>query len=227
MKHDDDMRLLQSLSGRAGTSSHMRASLQGLRNLARSIFVDRNARGIPKRDRAELRAEARPFLRHAIKHVRKSRDALVAGNIAMYECERDRARMWRAFALIEFFRPYARRAGVHYDAMPELAALGGKGKAEAFASEHKKRLAELDGLIRGCYVRGERMRVKAWVANFTFSRSMIYARIRSLKSEFPAADRQKHKEAARSSRQSPGGSNAGTSAARSTGGRRRKSKPRA
>ena len=76
---------------------------------AHQVFVDRNVSGwnkpgMPKGDRLAIKAEARPFLREAIHWLRKSRDALLAGDIAMYELLLDRARMYRAFGALEFFQ---------------------------------------------------------------------------------------------------------------------------
>jgi hypothetical protein len=66
---------------------------------------------MPKKDRLAIKAEARPFLLESIRWVRKSRDALLAGDIERFELLRDRARMCRAFAALEFFQPYANKYG--------------------------------------------------------------------------------------------------------------------
>ena len=98
---------------------------QGLRNLARSIFLDRNAQGMPDKDRLQIRAKARPHLREAIRHARKSRDALLAGNEGSHECERDRARMYVAFARLEFFLPYVDEASLRHKQLDEAPGAHG------------------------------------------------------------------------------------------------------
>jgi hypothetical protein len=153
--------------------------MRGLRTLGRAIFIDRNAEGLPKRDRARIKAEARPYLRRAIKHARQSRDALRLGNIAFYECERDRARMERAFALLEFFRPFANKVGKAYVRLAQVSALG--------VAETKRNTArpELDDLIRACFARGEATRhyTKEWAGAFHVSVDTIERAVNRVKKE--------------------------------------------
>jgi hypothetical protein len=156
--------------------------LRGLGNLARKVSLDRNARGMPKQDRLKIKTEARPHLRLAIHYIRKSRDALLAGDIALHECERDRARMYAAFARLEFFQPYANTAGERYAKLAELSETGGKAKADEFARA-RPGLEELDKVIRGFLARGDRMRVEAWMLEYSISRSAIYRRIGDIKKE--------------------------------------------
>jgi hypothetical protein len=105
------------------------------------VFVERNAHGwirfgMPKGDRLAIKAKARPFLRATIHWLRKSRDALVAGDMQMHGLLRDRARMYHAFASLEFFHRYAKKYGESLVAFANRAASGGKGKAEAGRAQH-------------------------------------------------------------------------------------------
>lgn len=159
------------------------ARLRGLGKLARQVFVDRNANGwnrpgMPKGDRLAIKAEARPLLREAIHWVRKSRDALLAGNVEMHELLRDRARMYRAFAALEFFQPYANKLGRRYVEFAKQSSAGTK----AYVAEHHAR-PDIDDLIRGCLGRRERPPVAEWVGEYGLSRSGIYRRIARIKKE--------------------------------------------
>ncbi len=164
------------------------ARLQGLRNLARKVFLDRNARGMdkrgmPKRDRLAIKKEMRPHLRQAIHWARKSRDALFAGDVKMHELLRDRARMYSAFASLELFQPYANKYGEGLVAIAGRSADGGKKKAEHAEAENRKVLAELDGLIEGCIARGDPYRVKEWVGAYPLKRSAMYRRIERIENK--------------------------------------------
>ena len=137
------------------------ASLRGLGKLARRVFVDRNASGwnkpgMPKGDRLAIKAEARPFLREAIRWLRKSRDALLAGDIAMYELLLDRARMYRAFAALEFFQRYANKYGDGLVKIASLSESGHKKKAEIFERDNRAELKEFDNQVRGCIAEATR-----------------------------------------------------------------------
>ena len=71
-------------------SQLLRARLKGLGNLARIVFLDRNAHGLnkpgmPRRERLAIKKKMRPHLWQAIHWTRKSRDALLAGNVEMHE----------------------------------------------------------------------------------------------------------------------------------------------
>ena len=155
------------------------ARMQGLRNLARTVFLDRNAQGMPKRDRLKLKKRARPHLLRAIRHIRHSRDALFAGDVTLHEYERDRARMFAAFARLEFFRPYANTVGKRYAKLDEVRRAGTQATAEKYARP------ELDDLIRGCLARGEKTRnyAKRWAAHFNVSADTIERAINRVRSE--------------------------------------------
>jgi len=159
------------------TKAWIDSHLKPLRDLARSIFFDRNAQGMPERDREKINAAARPHLRQAIAHVRKSRNAFRKNDIAVCECERDRARMYWAFARIEFFRPYANQVGKRDRQLAKASERGATATAEKFSNP------ELDRLIRGCLNRNEPMRVEAWVEDGYAKRSTIYEHIKRIKKE--------------------------------------------
>jgi hypothetical protein len=146
-----------------------------LSNLARRVFVDRNARGMPIKDRDKIKAEARPELRQAIAHVRKARNALRAGDRARYEHMRDVARFHVVRALLDFQQPYM---SARAQATDRLAATGESG---ARATAEKYARPELEELIRGHIERSETMPVEAWVEEYGLSRSAIYRRIASIK----------------------------------------------
>jgi hypothetical protein len=175
--------LRQSLDPR---TQDVEARLRGLRNLARKIFLDRNAQGwnrpgMPKGDRLAIKVAARPFLRLAIHWARKSRDALLSGDVQMHELLRDRARMNSAFAALEFFQPYANQLGEKYIEFAAFSSRGGKAKAETAEREKAEALAELDGLIRGCINDDRPFRVREWIEAFPIKRSALYVRIQRIK----------------------------------------------
>jgi hypothetical protein len=164
------------------------ARLRGLGDLARKVFLDRNAHGfnrpgMPKSDRVAIKKEMRPYLRQAIHWARKSRDALFAGDIKGYEFLRDRARMYRAFAALEVFRPYANKHGKNSVAIAARSGDGGRGKAKAAEAEKKNELIELEALIKGCIARGDSYRVKEWADGYNMSRSALYRRINKLEND--------------------------------------------
>ena len=64
---------------------------QELGLLAATVFGARNAVSLPAKDRAKLKATARPLLRAAIHSLRESRDALRAGDAERQLLLRDRA----------------------------------------------------------------------------------------------------------------------------------------
>jgi hypothetical protein len=151
--------------------------IAGLRSLARSVYLDRNAQGMPKRDRMKIKAKARPDLRKAIRHARKSRDALLAGDVAMFECERDRARLHVALARLQFFEPYVDQVAKRYADLARTAPAGGKSTAEKYARP------KLDDLIRGCIGRGDRTRTytKQWADDFGISVDAVERDIKRIK----------------------------------------------
>jgi hypothetical protein len=152
---------------------------RGLSELARKVFLDRNARGMPKKDRATIKAECRPHLRQAIRVARQSRDALMQGDIERHELLRDRARMYLAFAMVEFFQPCANKLGKQrYLDFPAQASEGGRKAAEA--RNTRDDLTELDRLIRACIKRGDPFRIREWVDAFPISRGALYRRIKKL-----------------------------------------------
>jgi hypothetical protein len=159
------------------------ASLARLHELALRVFLDRNCAGwnrfgMPKRDREKLKAEVQPFLRESITCVRKSRDALVAGDIELHELWFERAHKYRLFAALEFYQRYANQRGEQLRAIAGRAPSGGKAKAQHMKAE---RSGELDRLIEGCLQRGERCRVKAWCEEHQLSKSAVYRRIDEIK----------------------------------------------
>jgi hypothetical protein len=151
------------------------ARLSGLRELARLVFLDRNARGMPVSNRSMIKAAARPHLRQAIKHLRRSRDALRTGNIALHECERDRARMYAAFAKIEFFQPFANKTAESYG---HLAVGGLKGAAKTKAKFSREREG-LEGRIERTLKCGEMTSgyVMDWADAYYVSKSTVYRAI--------------------------------------------------
>ena len=163
--------------------------LRSLRRLAHLIFIDRNLAGLdqpgsPKQDLATLKAEVRPFLREAIGWVRKSRDALLAGDIERHKLLRDRARMYYAFAALEVYQPYAKRYGNVLVAIARHAVKGGKGKAEHAKTEKFEDgidLDELDGLIKAGIARKEKPPIADWCGVYQISRSALYRRIGAAK----------------------------------------------
>lgn len=170
MKDDDEFRRIRLYTdGRQ----------QGLRNLAHSIFLNRNAQGMPKRDRIKIKGEARPHLRQAIRCARKSRDLLLAGDEVLHEYERDRARMYAAFARLEFLVPYADKAGKQHAGLSDIRKLGGKATAEKYARP------DLDAAIISCLRRGDKTRTyaKHWAAEFNVSADKIERAINRIKGE--------------------------------------------
>jgi hypothetical protein len=155
--------------------------MQALGNLARKVFLDRNANGMnmpgmPKRDRLQIKSEMRPYLRAKIRWARKSRDALLAGDIERHELLRDRARMYKAFAMLEFFQPYANE---YAKGLVRMANVSAKG-AEATAAKYAR--PELDALIRACLERGELTRkyTKEWAGAFG-GKDKVYRAIKRVK----------------------------------------------
>lgn len=106
---------------------------------------------------APSKAEMRPLLREAIHWNRKSRDALLAGDVKMHEALWDRARMYAAYAALELFQPYANELGKRYVEIASHSSAGGRKKAER--PEERALIRELDGLIRGCIAKGDQLRV--------------------------------------------------------------------
>lgn len=157
------------------------ARLRGLRNLAIQLLRDRHANGepVPAR-RPALRRAIRPDLRRAIKALRQSRDALLAGDVERHELYRDRARMFWFMTLLRLRNPYSNRAGKQAMERPRHGLLG----AAATADSAMQRNAKLDSLIAGCLARGEpiRDRVKVWANEWGVSRQTVYNRIRRAKS---------------------------------------------
>ena len=162
------------------------ARLRGLGKLARAVFVDRNAHGwnkpgMPKGERLAVKAEVRPFLRETIHWVRKSRDALRSGDMQMHELLRDRARMYHAFAMLEFFQPAANRYGEGLVRFAGQAQAGGKVIAGVAAKKH----AELDRVILSCLVKGEKTReyAKEWQQSYRVSADTVERRIKAVKAK--------------------------------------------
>jgi hypothetical protein len=169
-------------------SQLLRARLKGLGNLARIVFLDRNAHGLnkpgmPRRERLAIKKKMRPHLWQAIHWTRKSRDALLAGNVEMHELLRDRARMYRAFAALELFQPYANKYGEGLVQIAARSASGGKAKAAAAELDMAESLAELDGLIKGCMKRGGPYRIREWMEEYGLKRSTLYRRIAKIRAE--------------------------------------------
>ncbi len=179
-------RFLQSQ--RAARGADPEASLLALGKFARQIFVDRNAHGwnkpgMPKGDRLAIKAEARPFLREAIRWARKSRNALLAGDIDLHELLRDRARMYRAFAALEFFQPYANKLGWQRLGLKANSDIGAATTASKFAQP------DLEDLVWARLERGENTRgvvTKEWARDCKLSPSTIRRRVRRIEAKFKA-----------------------------------------
>ncbi|MEJ7667582.1 MAG: hypothetical protein WKH97_02385 [Casimicrobiaceae bacterium] len=155
-----------------------RARMHGLRNLARAVFRTRNARGMPKKYRVTVKSAAHPELRLAIKHVRQARDALRVGNIGRFDHMRDKAQKHLMVACKHFCAPAMGAAAKQQARMPNISAVGGKARAEAYAQP------ELERLIRAAVVQHNGpMSVEAWVEEFPLSRAAIYRRIARIKKE--------------------------------------------
>jgi len=155
-----------------------RARMQGLRNLARTVFRTRNARGMPRKTRLKIKSAARPELRQAIKHARQARDALRVGNMGRFEHMRDKALKHLALAYKHFSAPAMGAAAQQQARMPNISVAGGKARAEAYAQP------ELERLIRGALLKpNEFMRVEAWMEVYNLSRATFYRRIARIKKE--------------------------------------------
>lgn len=156
----------------------LQARLNGLRTLARQIYVDRNAQGMPQRERLTIKAQARPLFRGAIRALRASRDALQAGNLPLHEHHRDVARMNFAFGRIEFFRPFAHEV----DRRDKKIADRSREAAESAAAALTK-APDLPALIRACFERGESIRpyVKQWAREFGIDRSTVYRKAKKVR----------------------------------------------
>ena len=79
------LKFAEQLFGMSEADAEHAARMRGLANLARQVFLDRNAMGMPTRERAAIRANARRYLRAAIRHIRDSRNALRAGDVSEAE----------------------------------------------------------------------------------------------------------------------------------------------
>ena len=162
--------------------------MKGLRDLARQVFVDRNARGFPNHDRALIKNASRRPLRQAISHLRKAKRALLAGDIAIYEHMCARAVMYWYAAEVEFFRPYALRAGVQYVNL-NYRAKGSNKTADKFAQP------ELTAEIQGRLERGEPYPVTRWCRIYKLSDRTVRRRIKAV--EEKAAEEEAAKELAK------------------------------
>ncbi len=123
----------------------VRERRRDLKIVARMVFLDRNAQGMPAKDRLELKARARPDLRQAIYWLRESRNALRAGDLDRQLLLRDRAMMHLAFGLIKFYSYYAIALGERYDALTKFSGKGGAAT--------KLDLPELERQIKACLKR--------------------------------------------------------------------------
>jgi hypothetical protein len=163
---------------------------RGVRQMARGIFINRNAQGwnafgMPKQERIAIKDQVRPSLRCALSMLRLARKVLRDdGDVQFYEHLFDKACKHYAYAEIAMYRPYAVKYGDGLLKFAKRSGEGGKKKAEAMELE-KPELAELDGLIRACLKRGDRPRVKEWIGVYGISRSAIYRRIQGIKSDAP------------------------------------------
>lgn len=90
----------------------LHARLRGIRNLARHVYVDRNAAGMPPTHRASIKTATREHYRAVIRHARAARVALLAGDIQRYELMLERARSELFFVAQLFRQPFLAARGI-------------------------------------------------------------------------------------------------------------------
>jgi len=169
--------------------------------VARSIYINRHAKGMPPNDRIKIAGEFRDprdpksmrkktvsgpgsawkLLRKTIRLLRCSRDALLVGDVATYELRYAEALMNWHSSQTEFFRPYANRSGESNKGLAKngktARAEGGRTISERFARPG------LRDLIIGCLERGEPMRARKWMDEYNMKKDAVYRLIRRVKAQ--------------------------------------------
>jgi len=77
-----------------------------LSDIARAVFLDRNAQGYSEDVRAEIKERARPHFREALAHARRAKAALRRNDLVEYEAERLRACLELQTAAVHFRQEY-------------------------------------------------------------------------------------------------------------------------
>jgi hypothetical protein len=170
MKEDDPFGYDPSEAARA--SGLFDARMQGLRNLARKVFLDRNVQGMLLKDRPALKDKVRPLLRKVIRHVRRSRTALLDGDIRGYERERDAARDCFKSAGLILLACGSNYWGEHLEQLRDYSARGGEKTAETYTKP------ELEAEV-GAFLAEDKGRpiprglIKAWASKHDVSRHVV------------------------------------------------------